>query len=92
MEKMYSNIGKKLQMIAKICGVFGIICAVVGVAVACMDYDYLVIGISLIASGIASIAGSWPLYAFGQLTNDVHEIRNDIRNKETISYKDLPNL
>ena len=87
---MYSNIGKKLQAIAKICGVIGIICAILGVLVFWFDSEST--GIIVIVSGIMSLIGSLPLYAFGQMTDDVHEIRNNISNKPQVSYNDLPEL
>ena len=79
---MYSNIGKKVCGIAKFCGVIGMIGIIAGVIcfiVGIMEDDTLMIaGISVIVSGFACYIGSWPLYAFGQITTDVHEMKEKL--------------
>jgi hypothetical protein len=78
-KKMYSNIGDKLCKIAIGEGIVGLLSIVVGIVLAVAGlidyYDELFIGGLIVAgSGIVVIISSWPLYAFGQITNDVHSI------------------
>ncbi len=80
MEEIYSNIGEKLCKLAKICGVFGIVCVAIG-----SIYLLYLFSIEegwawpsacgIILYGVISFIGSYFLYAFGQLTNDVHSIQ-----------------
>jgi hypothetical protein len=85
MKKMYENIGSKLQAVAKFLGVLGIISIVLGIACVIfgIDYDeYLIGGLLAAVTGIMSIISSWPLYAFGQITNDIAAIREKTVSEE----------
>ncbi|MDY3281525.1 hypothetical protein [Dysosmobacter sp.] len=78
---MYSNIGNKLQGLAKVIGTIGLIFSVVFVvllAFALLDGEDELLLISLpgVVVGLTTLVSSWPLYAFGQITNDVREMRN----------------
>ena len=82
MNKLYSNIGNKVCAVAKVCGFIGVACTVIGLF--CLvfwfsssDDEFLVFGSFLSISGIVSLISSWPLYAFGQITNDIHAMRED---------------
>ena len=76
---MFQNIGKKLCGLAKFFAVFGVLAIVSGVV--CLVWGILdknvlaLIGAGCIAGGIVEIICTWPLYAFGQLTDDVHALR-----------------
>jgi len=98
MKKMYSNIGDKVCKAAKICGFIGIIAAVVGlvclfVAIANSEDVLFIVGPALAVLGVACLIGSWPLYAFGQITNDVHAMRTNAPAKTSAKqFSDLPEL
>ena len=94
MKKLYSNIGDKVCKVAQICGIIGVVCAVVGLIcllVFVFGYERLALipGVVLAILGIASLISSWPLYAFGQITNDVHAKRANVPAKK---FSDLPEL
>ena len=80
-KRFYSNIGNKVCKVAKVCGAIGIVCAIIGLI--CLIYGLcdnemtvVICGASSAVLGIVSLISSWPLYAFGQITNDVHAIRS----------------
>ena len=76
---MFQNIGKKLCGLAKFLAVFGVLAVIAGIG--CVVWGILgrnamaFIGIGCIVGGIVEIIFPWPLYAFGQLTEDVHALR-----------------
>ena len=95
MRKLYSNIGNKVCKLAKICGVIGIVCIVIGLILALYYQSDLELigGLVIIVLGVISLLGSWPMYAFGQITNDVHAMRTSAPTKVSASqYSDLPEL
>ena len=93
MKKLFSNVGRKLQKLAGLCAICGIIALVVGVICMLTGWsDMVALGIALLIIGISSIIGALPLYAFGQITDDVHEIRNSFKANLTSSINDLPEL
>lgn len=95
---MYHNIGDKVCTLAKFCGLIGIIVAIAGVLCFCVAFEtsedvLFIVSPILIAVGIVCVIGSWPLYAFGQITNDVHEMRmNTSVNVSAMQFTDLPEL
>ena len=78
--KMYSNVGKIILVLAKIIGVVGVLAVAGGVIasivilIADSTYD-LPIAIGVLIGGIVLFISSFPLYAFGQIVDDVHYIR-----------------
>lgn len=93
---MFNNIGNKVCGVAKFCGFLGLIAMIIGglmLIFAIMDgEDFLLFTSPIVmASGLVCIISSWPLYAFGQITNDVREIKNKM-NSAKISANELPNL
>ncbi len=78
--KLYNNVGKVLMVVAKIIGVFGVlavaggIIAVIVILIAGSDYD-MPIALGVLSGGITLFISSFPLYAFGQVADDVHFIR-----------------
>ena len=91
----YSDVGGKLQLLAKICGVLYLIMGVLGVVAIALGIVILLLqlfglippsispmsllmaGLIIIASALILAVGTWPLYAFGQITADLHAIRKD---------------
>lgn len=95
MKKLYSNIGDKVCAVAKICGIIGIVLMLIGIYVAIDSYNdiELIGGIATIVLGASSLIGSWPMYAFGQITNDVHAMRTSAPAKSVApQFSDLPEL
>lgn len=95
LNKLYSNVGGKLQLIAKICGVVGLVCAAIGILVMLLtgfDDEALLAGIICVVAGISCIVSSWPLYAFGQLVNDVHDMRSNTKNEPDFEPVELPEI
>lgn len=98
MKKLYSNIGDKVCKVAEICGRIGAVCAAIGlvVSVICIsggEYETLIFGVIAAVLGIVSVISSWPLYAFGQITNDVHAMRTSASQKTNATqFSDLPEL
>ena len=80
-KRLYSNIGNKVCKVAKVCGAIGIVCAIIGlicliIGLCVGEIAAIIAGASAAVLGIMSLISSWPLYAFGQITNDVHAIRS----------------
>ncbi len=91
----YSDVGGKLQLLAKICGVLylimgvlGVVAIVLGIVILLLQLfglippsispmSLLMAGLIIIASALILAVGTWPLYAFGQITADLHAIRKD---------------
>ena len=91
----YSDVGGKIQLVAKICGLIYLILGLLGVVVMALSVVLLLLQlfgliplyfspVSLLLSGLITVvsalvlaAGTWPLYAFGQMTADVHAIRKE---------------
>lgn len=98
MKKLYSNIGDKVCKVAIICGGIGIACTCIGIlttliAFANGESDMLIVGPVAAVLGVICLISSWPLYAFGQVTNDVHAIRTSTTEQPlTAKFSDLPDL
>ena len=67
---LYTNIGNKIMTMAKVLGILSMFCVFVGLILWVADGSE---GLLVLISGVASFLGTWPLYAFGQLVNDVHD-------------------
>lgn len=76
---MYNNIGDKLRFVAKFCGYFGIFVSVIGVLcifIALFGEEWLFAAAPVvIAWGSSNLFASYLLYAFGQITDDIHAMR-----------------
>ncbi|WP_294553257.1 hypothetical protein [uncultured Pseudoflavonifractor sp.] len=96
MKKLYSNIGKKLTTLAMVCGGIGIFCIAVGVIVELLTFFDSFNGILLLSCGLGGLLcllSSWPLYAFGQLVDDVHQLAGNGSIQASASPVDeLPEL
>lgn len=78
---MYTNIAKKLMTLAKVIGIIGLIAAAVFAIILVIglidgDDEFWIMGLIGVGGGIVLWISSWPLYAFGQITDDVHAIRH----------------
>ena len=73
---LYSNVGKKIKTLALITGIIGILAVVVGLFLLLTGFggedDLLIVGPIIAGSGLVLWVSTWPLYAFGQITDDVH--------------------
>lgn len=77
MGKLYGNIGGKLRILAMVCGALGIVCIAIGLFLELVTFFDAFNGIVLVTCGVLGLAcllASWPLYAFGQLVDDVHKM------------------
>lgn len=92
---MFSNIGKRIKKYAKYYAVCGFLFAAVGlvVAIGCgFDDVGLICLISGVVVGCCTFVSSWFVYGFGQLIDDVHEIRNKDKNRNETHFEELPDL
>ncbi len=75
---MYDNIGRKIKGLAK--GLFvieAIGTIVAGIAILTIDDDFILHGLLMLIWGpLVAWVSSWVLYAFGELVEDVHALRN----------------
>ena len=73
---MYKNIGKKIKLLAKICGLVLLAVGVLGGAYFAFNGrwpdDNLIA--PFFAVGIVGFLSSWPLYGFGELIENVQSI------------------
>ena len=77
---MYDNIGGKIKGLAKAMFIFEAIGAVITGFVLCTaDDDFILAGLlTLFCGPIVAWVSSWILYAFGELVEDVHAMRDKI--------------
>ena len=75
---MYDNIGGKIKGLAKIMFIVEAIGAVItGIVLLATDDDLIFAGLlTLFCGPIIAWVSSWVLYAFGELVEDIHSIRN----------------
>jgi len=78
---VFDNVGRKIMTLAKIIGIIGVIAAVVFaiflvIGLVSSDDEFWIIGLIGMGSGLVLFVSTWPLYAFGQITEDVRAIRN----------------
>ena len=94
MKKLYSNVGKKIQALAKFGGVIGVVCIIIGIITLFSGSGQPgeMAGIVMIVGGVVLVLSSLPMYAFGQITDDVHEIRNCTNGTANKIVNDLPEL
>ena len=78
MNRIFENIGGTLQGLAKVDFVLGILCVIVCIIVEIAeDTGGIVIGSGIVAGGVL-IGRSYFIYAFGQMTNDLHKMSNTV--------------
>ena len=78
LDNLYENIGSKIKNWAKWIFVIEAIGAVITGLVLLFTDEYLILYglLTLVCGPIVAYVGSWILYAFGELVEDVHAIRN----------------
>lgn len=95
---MYSNIGKKIQRLAAVCAIIGIVASIIGGAVLIkmsdggyyrgVDETLLTIGIAVIILGsLLSWVLSFVLYGFGRLVENSDIIARQYRGKSDGTYQ-----
>ena len=79
LDNLYENIGGKIKNCAK--GIFiieAIGSIIAGLVLLFTDEDLILYGLlTLVCGQIVAWVGSWILYAFGELVEDTHAIRNE---------------
>lgn len=91
MNKLYSNIGTKVCRLAMFCGLLGIV-GMIG-SIILFAAEGAEIGIIALLSSVVCILSSWPLFAFGQMTNDVHKMAaGGVKQKNAVFSDELPEL
>ena len=86
---MYNNIGKKIKILAKVIfGVEAVLTFIIGLAL--LGEDAVSGLLVLIIGPIIGWVSSWVLYGFGELVENVKEIKEVLPKKapETKKYKD----
>ncbi len=91
---MYSNVGKKIMILAMVFGVVFLAAGLVGfVVLLALEIPAWLAFIALLG-GIITFMSSWLLYGFGQLVDDVHSLhigpKPDEKKEEVID--ELPEL
>ena len=95
MKKLYSNIGNKVCAVAKVVGAIGCVALVVGLIVLIFlgsEEEFLIFGAISAVSGLVSVITSWPLYAFGQITNDIRAIKTNVSSQTKTDTSELPEI
>ena len=86
---MFDQVGKKLQVLAKIVfwiGIAGPLTALIAIIVGTdLVVEFLAIGIGTF---VFFMIGAWALYAFGQITEDVHALREALVNNSKTETKE----
>ena len=76
---MYKNVGKKIMVLAQVFGWLTLVGGIITGIVLMADIDA---GIGAVVAGgsVVLFLASWFPYGFGQLVDDVHELKNNERN------------
>ena len=92
---MYYNVGKKIKVLAQICGWISLIGGVIALFIGADFYG----GLDepgpwlFLLCGLVGFVSSWPLYGFGQLIDDVRTIKeNGIGQPEENKPDELPEI
>ena len=90
---MYSDVGKKIMGLAKVCSWICLICgALIWIIYLTDDSSYNnTVGWIWLAVGVLTYISSWTVYGFGQLVDDVHAMRNQTTTPTTLN-DELPEL
>ncbi len=83
LNRIFEDVGNKLCKVARICAVLDIIAVIISIpcilwALIDGEEELFFGSIILIAVAIIGIIGTFPLYAFGQITNDIHSVKTNI--------------
>ena len=91
---MYSDVGKKIMGLAKVCSWIIFISSIIICLCYIIDgWGWYIDPLAWIwlGIGVLSFIASWPLYGFGQLVDDVHAMRNQTTAPAT-QNDELPEL
>lgn len=100
---MFDNVGRKIMTLAKVIGILGIVAMCVSAILFLVglfdDELLLILGAIGVGSGLVLLVSSWPIYAFGQITEDVRDLRQDVYEikersdaGETVVSDELPEI
>lgn len=98
MDNIFSNIGGKLQTLAKVIFVVTILCFV-GVFCALLPITLESGGLLVLSFvtcavlvPVSACLAAFPLYALGQLVDDIHQMRKETQRKIGSETDELPEL
>lgn len=89
--KKKMTIGKKIEMVAKVCAAIGVI-EMIASLIYWMSDGYYLYEALLWVPGVIVIISSWPLQGFGQMIDDIHEIKKNVTKDAYKVENDLPEL
>ena len=87
---MYTNVGKKIQIIGQVLG-WMLLAAGVIVMFWQTSLDNPLVGLGALFAGVVGYMSSWFIYAFGQLVDDVHAMCSD-KEAPAVPNDELPEL
>lgn len=90
---LYSNVGKKLCVLAQVCGILFISAGILFILAEALgggSYNGILFVTGILTAPLGVIS-SWSLYAFGQLVDDLHAIRTGGAGNAPVS-DELPDL
>ena len=94
-KKLYSNIGDKVCAVAKVVGGIGCLAFIVGLIMLILSVaeEYILIfALIVLVAGLIFVIASWPLFAFGQITNDVRAIKTNLSSQTKTDTSELPEI
>lgn len=97
---IFSNIGKKIQILAKVYLGLSILGVIVGLFATIVEsigslYSEISVGLYLVmAIGFIAVSfvASWLVYAFGQVVDDIHRSRLASSKDKAVTFDHLPKL
>lgn len=89
---MFTDIGKKIMTLAKVCAVLDIIAAIIMVLWFLAEEEIILLGGALVF--VVLVFNTYPLYGFGQLVEDVRKLRQTScpEEQEKPPVAELPKL
>lgn len=88
MDKLFTDVGKKIQKFAKLYTLFSFIIGGIAVFVGLIMVFDSPAGLIVIGSGIffaiQALIVSWFLYAFGQISEDIHNMAQPVADDDEI--------
>lgn len=90
---MFNNVGKKIMTLANVLAVLDIIGAIIIAIAGASSAGFIGFVVGAVA-GVFSVIMCWPLYAFGQLVDDVHAMKTNNPDKTNVPVftDDIPEL
>ena len=95
---MFNDVGKKIMVWAKVLCWIYIIAGIIAFFVYGIQEEEWGIAFACLLGGFAFVVSAWFLYGFGQLIDDVHEMRYSEKKTEespiadNSAYNDLPEI